>query len=763
MATLETLNVLMLSAEYPPVNKGGQGVHAAELVQGLSDIGCHVTVVTFTPHTTAVHHEQNIDVHFVMPKVSQPGQIATYEFMPSIAAFNQELTVYVEQLFQRQKTKPDVIHCQDWILFPAGQFLAQKWHIPIIGTVHLLDEPFQRWWGQEPQPENVQLERTYCQQVDALIAVSQALATVVADVHQVSKQKIHVVYNGVDAELFKSSLSAAAQAKLRRTIANPEEKIVMFAGRLSPVKGLPEFFAAAAHVVALFPQVQYVVVGEAASRTSAQLFKTLQQQYPELQKNLKWLGKVPRKQLALLYQVADMAVVPSIFESFGYAAAEAMAAGVPVVATQTGGMAEIISHEQTGLLVPLQVNEKGQRMADVEALVAAQCRLLQDTALAKQLGEAGKQRITQDFKLEQMAQATFEVYGQCREQYHQAPPPQPENGRFPASTLPWEQPKWLQKCESWIQQQVKKNGRSAIGPAQFVRQSPDSCVVRMPSTAGPVYLKAVPATYAHEPLLTQTLAQQFPGQLPTILSVEPQNRWLLMAEMPGQPLYLTFDIGQWQMALQTFAHMQLHYATYTADLLALGCFDRQLDKLMGRFRPFLSGMPGWFREQIGRVLEPGMLHHLNDLTPQLETAVRQIAAYNLPPTLDHGDFHPNNIHITAETSIFFDWADGAVSHPFFSPAALLGYVTYTLPDMKTQLPKLRQAYLHPWTVYQPLSVLTELFVQIQPLATLHYALNMYDCLLARPQRNWAADQELIETIAICLKLCIGSLRNPTYS
>lgn len=759
MATPETLNVLMLSAEYPPVNKGGQGVHAAELAQGLSNLGCHITIVAFTPHASAVHHEQNIDVHFVMP---QSSQASTHEFMPSIAAFNQELVTYVEEVFKRQRVKPDVIHCQDWILFPMGQALAQKWCVPIIGTVHLLDEPFQRWWGQEPQPENVHFERSYCQQVDALIAVSQALATVVADIHQVAEKKIHVVYNGVDAQLFTSTLSAVAQAKLRRTIAKPEEKIVMFAGRLSPVKGLPAFFAAASRVVAMFPQVQYVVVGEPASRASAKMFKELQQQYPELQANLKWLGKVPRKQLALLYQVADLAVVPSIFESFGYAAAEAMAASVPVVATQTGGMAEIICHEQTGLLIPLQVDEKGQRVIDVEALTVAQCRLLQDASLAKRLGEAGKQRITQDFKLEQMAQATLEVYRQCREQYSQSSTTlsRPKNGRFPTPPLPWEQPEWLQTSEPWIQQQLRINGRSAVGSAEFIHQSPDSCVMRIPTTAGFVYLKAVPAAYAHEPLLTQTLAQQFPNYLPTVLAVEAEKRWLLMAEMPGTPLYLTFDAGQWQMALQTFADIQLHYTTHTADLLALGCFDRRLDRLMVRFQSFLLAMPDWFRGQIGRILEPNALSHLGNLTHQLETLTHQIAIYKLPATIDHGDFHPNNIYITPKTCIFFDWADGAVSHPFFSPAALFGYVAYTLPDMNPQLLDLRQAYLRPWTGYHPLSILAELFEKIQPLATLHYALNMYDCLLARPQRNWLADQEVVEAIAICIKFCSDKLAHP---
>jgi len=125
---------------------------------------------------------------------------------------------------------------------------------------------------------------------------------------------------------------------------------------------------------------------------------------------MKLLGQLPRKQLAALYQVADLTLVPSIYEPFGYAAIEAMAAGVPVVATRIGGLAEIIEDGVTGLLVPIEQHPAGPYKIDIQSLVEAQLSLLTDEARAREIGKAARQSVTNRFTRETMIESTLGIY-----------------------------------------------------------------------------------------------------------------------------------------------------------------------------------------------------------------------------------------------------------------------------------------------------------------------------------------------------------------
>jgi glycosyltransferase involved in cell wall biosynthesis len=112
-----------------------------------------------------------------------------------------------------------------------------------------------------------------------------------------------------------------------------------------------------------------------------------------------------------------MIVVPSIYEPFGYAAVEAMAAGKPVVASNTGGLAEIIEDEKSGLLVPLVPldAQTGIYDVDVSGLVSAQLRICEDPELAGRLGERARERILALFNVDQMVEGTLKIYSKIVE------------------------------------------------------------------------------------------------------------------------------------------------------------------------------------------------------------------------------------------------------------------------------------------------------------------------------------------------------------
>ena len=276
-----------------------------------------------------------------------------------------------------------------------------------------LSEPAERWWGQTPDPEIVLQEEELFGQARTLISVSRYIRDLIRDCYSASDHQIHVIHNGLDVQQFiRQDLKDDEIQKLRRAIAEPGQKVVLFAGRLHPMKGISSLLASAAKVLKSDPNVRYVLVGEPDSRDFRQTINRQFQQYPILEGKVKMLGRVPRHQLAILYRAADIFLMPSLYEPFGWVAIEAMAAGLAVISVNAGGPAEIVKHGETGLLVPIHASQTGPHEVDVEQLAEAQLALLRDGALAKRFGNNGRERVLTTFNLEKMIRSTVDVYRQ---------------------------------------------------------------------------------------------------------------------------------------------------------------------------------------------------------------------------------------------------------------------------------------------------------------------------------------------------------------
>jgi starch synthase len=415
------LKIFIVSPEYPPyVNEGGLGTHVSELANGYSRNGCKVTVLAPTIGPSASHKQGNITVHLI----SLAGLVGTKSIDEFIKGVTSYTSAFARRLIDEGEERPDVIHCHDWTSIAAARELGKTFEAPVVGTAHLLQEPSYRWWALTPPPEIVEQERDLCREADALITVSHSMRTIIQQTYRVPDDRIHVVYNGLDGRQFLTPRLRPEQiSQLRLTLAPSTEKIVLFAGRLAPQKGISALLESAAQVVAENPNVRYVIAGGIAyadhgrsrEQQQAEILQSLQAEYPmyaELWGRVKILGMIKRAQLSMLYQAADVALVPSLYEPFGYAAIEAMAAGLPVVATDVGGLSEIIEHGRTGLLVPVHTDKEGLRAVDVAKLVKAQNLLLNNEALARRLGEAGQRHVLEKFNLELMVQATQRVYKQ---------------------------------------------------------------------------------------------------------------------------------------------------------------------------------------------------------------------------------------------------------------------------------------------------------------------------------------------------------------
>ena len=178
--------------------------------------------------------------------------------------------------------------------------------------------------------------------------------------------------------------------------------------------------------------------------------------------------------------------------------------------------------------------------------------------------------------------------------------------------------------------------------------------------------------------------------------------------------------------------MQIGLVNQTSRLIRLGCPNRTLDRLVEQIHPLLADTDAMLLQEDGASLNETEISELRALAPKFKAACHQLASYKVPSTLEYGDSLGVNIMVTDENYIFFDWAYSSVAHPFFSlafsfPEPEAGgpsdfYAILFRPDIRRRL---RDAYLEPWAIYEPISRLIEAFELAQPLAALHYALTYH--------------------------------------
>ncbi|HEV2863951.1 MAG TPA: glycosyltransferase family 4 protein [Pyrinomonadaceae bacterium] len=412
------MNVLIVTSEYPPEIVGGLGTHVFELAHGIGRLGCEAHVLAPSKFKRTVNDGPNVTVHFFSNEASAPDPAAAMQWFIDL---NKNCVLEARRLIVKGGLRPDVIHCHDWLNFPAAYQLGKLYKIPVVGTVHLLQNPIVKWWGDSPQAEIVKQERDLCRKSDALITVSRSMRELITGTHGISEGQVHVVYNGMDVQHFtKPRMTAAERDELRRSFAAPGDKIVIYAGRLTPQKGIPALIESAARVMGERKDVHYVIAGAPdftqelwdAARITEEARKMFSGFFHDWDR-LHMVGRISRERLAALYEISDVAVVPSLYEPFGYAAVEAMAAGLPVIASEVGGLAEIVLEGETGLLVPVSENEAGWHEVDVEKLCAANHALLGDPELRARMGRAGRRRVLSEFNSDRMAAATLDVYRRC--------------------------------------------------------------------------------------------------------------------------------------------------------------------------------------------------------------------------------------------------------------------------------------------------------------------------------------------------------------
>lgn len=229
--------------------------------------------------------------------------------------------------------------------------------------------------------------------------------------------------------------------------------------------------------------------------------------------------------------------------------------------------------------------------------------------------------------------------------------------------------------------------------------------------------------FSHEARLTRLLSEHYPSEVPTVIAADGDRNWLLMESFHGTPLAETAESLPWQESFRLFARMQIESIARRDELLALGCFDREINHLPSQLATLLDDRAA-LRPGGDDLLSEAQVEALHNLQPQVASALERLGAYNLPSALLHGDLHPHNVVITSTGPLFYDWSDGAIGHPFFELLTTADSMRGAASDPEAQKSLLR-AYLEPWTAFTGIEELEAAFVLSQKLLPCYHALSYY--------------------------------------
>jgi glycogen(starch) synthase len=399
--------VLLLSWEYPPVIEGGLARHVRKLAEGLVRQGVEVDVLTRgvaaapagavsrsdAPRDTATATEDRAGVR--VHRVPEPGWPRELDrFVAWVELMNRDMLAAGEELAGRFSY--DLIHGHDWLVAHASATLAGRLGVPYVTTIHATEHGRHQGWVQnEPQAHIHSVERAMAARADSLIVCSHYMRGHVADIFDVHEERITVIPNGIDP----SELRPVGDLEsLRAEFAAPHEKLVLLVGRLVYEKGFQLALDALPGVIEQVGNVRFLVAGSGTHE--AELKE--QARRLGLDAHGKFLGWIGDDALHSLYRIADLCVVPSIYEPFGLVALEAMASGCPCIVADTGGLREVVP---AGDHVGLRFNG-----GDARHLGVMIERLLLDDALRDRLVAEASEHVLR-FDWEDVARRTNAVYG----------------------------------------------------------------------------------------------------------------------------------------------------------------------------------------------------------------------------------------------------------------------------------------------------------------------------------------------------------------
>lgn len=396
------MRVDLLTREYPPHVYGGAGVHVTELAKVLR-----------------AHAE--VHVHAFDGPRGEEG-VHGYDDVAELAGANGTLkTLGVDLLIADKTGEADLVHSHTWYANMAGHLSKLMYGIPHVISAHSL-EPLRPWKREQlggGYEVSSWIEKTAYEAADGIVAVSNGMRDdILRSYPNVDPDKVRVIHNGIDLDDWKAPQSEEEWDKAREYFSSygldPSKPTIIFVGRITRQKGVPGLLRALRYV----PEEVQVILCAGAPDTP-EILKETRALVEELQKTrdgVVWIDEhLPHEKIVALESCSTTFVTPSVYEPLGIVNLEAMAVGLPVVGTATGGIPDCIDHGVTGTLVPIEQKQDGTGTPlDPDKfekdLGQALADMVADPARAKEMGKAGRKRVEDHFSWESIAVKTMAFY-----------------------------------------------------------------------------------------------------------------------------------------------------------------------------------------------------------------------------------------------------------------------------------------------------------------------------------------------------------------
>lgn len=404
--------VAMISLHTSPLDQpgtgdaGGMNVYVVEVARRLA--ACGIDVDVFTRATSSaldpvVRVSDQVTVHHVH---AGPFEGLSKEQLPG------QLCVFAREVLRAEAAHPqghfDVVHSHYWLSGQVGALARDRWGVPLVHSMHTMAKVKNEALAEGDTPEPLAREigeEQVVEAADVLIANTDLEAKQLINLYDAEPARVEVVHPGVDTSVFRPfSPAERARARRERDLAD-DALVLLFAGRIQPLKAPDVLLRAVAELLYRRPELRsrlVVPVVGGPSGSGLERPTALAQLAAELRIDdvVRFVPPVPQHELAGWYAAASLVAVPSYNESFGLVAAEAQAAGAPVIAAAVGGLTTVVRDGHSGLLVDSH---------DPSEWASALERVVVDAALRDRLA-AGALVQAEQFTWEATAAQTLAVY-----------------------------------------------------------------------------------------------------------------------------------------------------------------------------------------------------------------------------------------------------------------------------------------------------------------------------------------------------------------
>jgi len=397
------MRVIMLTWEYPPKIVGGISPHVYGLAHGLVKQGVEVHVIT-CEHPGAAAEESEDGIHLYRVTPSGPGN----DFIHWIQLLNDAMLAradtLIPELLAKDSKTPLLLHAHDWLTHFAAASLKHKYHLPLVATIHATE--YGRNSGiKGPTQEYINSVEWHLQnEAWRVIVCTEFMKRECEHALYTPWDKMDVVPNGVEAAKFQlPEFTPEEKAAFRARYAAPEEKIIFFVGRMVREKGVQILIESLPKVRWGYHDAKLLICGGGHRDHLVNLAA-----YLGMERHVYFAGFVPDEDLMKIYSIIDIACFPSLYEPFGIVALEAMAAGVPVVVSDAGGLPEVVENGVTGITT---------YAGNPNSLADGLLRLLHEPETGRRLVAAAHERVLTTFNWDTIATQTTAVYERVWTEY----------------------------------------------------------------------------------------------------------------------------------------------------------------------------------------------------------------------------------------------------------------------------------------------------------------------------------------------------------